>query len=369
MHRLTSLLTLTLPFTLSFALCSAGAAGAQAASCGGVAGLPAGLLAGVYRGTLAGLPITLQLGRESSYFYDNKGLDIELEATHNADKLILTENGPWDNKIGAIPLNACFALTRSGNTLKGTWTRSGQQSSGQQKGQAVTLSRVDVSKLPLKLSATPGLLKLRRDDPYTFIKLNHAWAGAGAKVTEPLSGLAYFRIPGASAALNGALQDRQLQQAASSLVCRSGVVANNSDYNLQIRDTYMTPKLLSFIEITDYYCGGAHPDDSEEGVILDRLTGQDVDINSIWYNLDQAKQHALYQQKLATIKDEYECRSLPEEDMTASYTANLTKAGLSLTRVDLPHVAAVCKLTLVIPYAQLKDSADSSSPYYRDIYR
>lgn len=337
---------------------------AQAAACGGQAGPPAGV-SGLYRGQVGKLPITLQVGQDSAYFYDSRGQNISLTATHQGHTLLLLEEG-WSEKTSSAVPSACFTLTQAGGTLKGQWARVDGKTT-----LPVTLNRVDLARLPLKFPGTPGLLKLRRDDPLSFLKLNHAWITqpGGRSVKEPLSALSYFRLPGESTALNGALQDRQLQHVMGSLDCRANSLQDReTEYVVDVESLFTTPKLISFLESISYDCGGAHPDDFQEGVILDRLTGQAVPLQTIWYSLDNAGQDKLYQARLPKSLDA-ECRDVLTTRAMPTYTANLSKSGVALTPTDLPHVVAACNESVTIPYAALKDQADMSSPYYGQFYR
>lgn len=347
---------------LGFLLVSA----AAAQTCGGKDGLPAGVKPGLYRGTVAGIPAVLQLGAASQYAYERRGLTIELKATQSSGKLVLQES-IFDAQAQQDRATACFTLAPSGTGLTGLWTKYGQKG-----GAPVKFNLVDVLKVPLALPATPGLVKLRRDDPLHFLLINHAWqkAAGGKSITEPLSGLKYLRLPGESAALNNALQDRQMGYALNRLDClgSSDPAGVGNEFNVSTGALFLTSKLLSFNDSVEYYCGGAHPDAYNEGVMLDRLTGEKVSLDTIWYSLDTGQQHKLY---LATLpaKLDAECRDALKTRDTPGYTASLTQGGLQLIPTDLPHVAQACAEAVVIPYAKLKDDANTESVYYHDLYR
>ncbi|WP_309570110.1 hypothetical protein [Deinococcus sp.] len=347
-------------------------AGAQdLRACGGQPGLPAGARDGVYRGSLGGRPIALQVSLEDfdglRYFYERIGVDIQLTAFHQGHALILQEE-VHKQLSGDAVVTGCFTLTPAGSGLKGTWHA--PASPGARL--SVSLDALDVSKLPLNLPSTPGLLKLRHDDPLAFLKLNRAWVKApdGRSVREPYSQLTYPRLPGGSAALNGALQDRQLRNAADALDCRSQLSQDaqrdtTDGYQLTTSVTLLRPTLISLREDVYYYCGGAHPDDFTVGLILDRATGKGVPLTQLWPTLNAAKQEALYLAHPAQGLDP-DCR----EVLTAGgleFTAHLRPVGLSLTPTSLPHVVSACGDTAVIPYAELRALVNRASPYLRDL--
>ncbi|GGL13312.1 hypothetical protein GCM10010844_35180 [Deinococcus radiotolerans] len=344
-------------------------AGAQAASCGAAPGLPDWARGGTYRGTLGSLPVALSLDPkgESLYFYEGRSLDLLLEAGHAGNQLVLQES--VRRTLGSDPVvTGCFTLMPSGTSLKGTW-----QAPGAQGPQEVVLTPLDATRLPLRLPLSPGLSVLRRDHPLTFLKLNRPWVTAadGRSVREPLSGVRYPRVPGASAALNAALQDRQLRHAADALDCRATLPEDaqrdpQEGYNANVQVTLLNARLLSLREDVDYYCGGAHPDNWTQGVILDRATGRAVPLTTLFPKLSAARQNTLYLNAARGAVDA-ECLTVLRET-TLDFTAHLSAQGLNLTPSGLPHVVAACAETVTLPYAALRGDANLSSAYVRTLY-
>lgn len=339
------------------------AAGAQVGGCGGAAGLPPGAPTGVFRGTVAGQAVVLDLDLDDPrYAYESRGADISLEVTHSGAALILQES-QYDDKALDWRARACFRLTPAPGGWRGTWARVGGAP------QPVALGRVGAAPAPA-LPASPGLLKLRRDDVYDYLKLNRPWEPMrnGAAVREPRSGLAYPRLPGESAALNGALQDRQLQYARGALACAAGRdgVAGDTWYELQQDARFLAPRLLSFVDHLNSFCGGAHPNAWQQGAILDRLTGEAVPLTDIWPLLDGAAQHRAYLNGMRGVNPE--CREVLGGRDSPSYTASLTPGGVQLIPDDLPHVVQACADPVTVPYARLRDLSDPSGPYFHDFY-
>jgi hypothetical protein len=349
---------------LALALCAS--AGAQdLRECGGSPGLPAWVKTGTFQGTLGGRPVALALDRQQTdqaYFYTRYGVDISLTPFQSGNVLILQEE-VWQGPGDGLKVTGCFTLRPSGTGLSGEWRRTVKAAP-----LPVRLTALNVAGVPLQNSSSPGLLKLRAENPLAFLKLNRPWAAAanGRSVREPVSGLSYPQVPGAGAGLRAALQDRLLENAENALDCRSRLGASDEDdgYELTATVTLNTPRLLSVREDVWYYCGGAHPDNYTLGLIFDRATGRPVAPGAIWKGLTPAQQKALY---LAAFTPDPECRGVLNE-MAPDFTANLSKRGLELTPTSLPHVVVACGETATVTYSRLRDEANPASPYFGEFY-
>ncbi|MCP2014732.1 hypothetical protein L1280_001884 [Deinococcus sp. HSC-46F16] len=340
-----------------------GTAAAQG-GCGGEAGSPSWVKSGVFHGTLGGQAVALELGprddgEAARYFYERFGVNIRLKPGRAGTVLLLREE-VWT--LAGTKVTGCLRLERAGAGLRGSWT-----SPDGRRTLPVSLAPLDVTRLPLNLPDSPGLRRLRGSDPLTFLKLNRAWVreAGGARVREPLSGVHSPRVPGGSAALNAALQDRQLEHAANALDCRAGLEGSGEDaYGVEAQVTLLRSHLVSLFENAGYYCGGAHPDNFDVGLILDRATGRPVPVTAIWPGLTPARLSTLY---LARSGADAECREVLTGD-GLELTAHLTPQGLALTPTGLPHVVAACAETVTLPLATLRAQAKSQGPYFRDLY-
>ena len=157
----------------------------------------------------------------------------------------------------------------------------------------------------------------------------------------------------------------QLRHAADALDCRALLPeAAQQDpqegYTLRAAITLSNARLLSLRDDVDYYCGGAHPDNWTEGVILDRATGRAVLLTTLFPKLGAARQKTLY---LSAVKAKVdaECLNVLREDAD-EFTAHLSAAGVNLTPSDLPHVVSACAETVTLPYATLRGDANLNSP-------
>ena len=354
--------------------------------CGGVEAktLPTGTLPGIYQGTLGTQAITLELAGTVSqdsehadrYAYDRHGVGIALERGRAADRtanysLVGVESVFQGDGSGA---RACLNLAADGDGLKGTWSTPDGR-----KKLPVTLSRVNVNIMPLALPSSPGLLKLRSTDPFTFVALNRAWTRVAGGAREPLTGVTYPRVAGGAAALNAALQDNQLKLAADALDCLSGNGVNlqtGADYSGAGTLSWKSARLVSLHEEVAYYCGGAHPDNYTAGVTLDTRTGAAVKLagkpGTLWPALNARKVQALYLAGYPRGGDVADCLdSVSSPDISTeydNYTLYLSAKGLALWPSYLPHVVQACAEVVTVPYARLRTLADPKSVYFRDLY-
>jgi hypothetical protein len=363
-------------------------------SCGGVEAdaLPAGIVPGIYRGKLGTQPISLQLSASSAqqindhpeqvhadrYSYDRYGPDIVLErgraANRTAGYALLAVEATYD--FGDSAVRGCLDLAADGSGITGQW-----RSPDGKKSFPITLSRFNVAALPLALPSSPGLLALKKSDPFTFLRLNHPWKVVPGGLQEPLTQVSYPRVPGGPAALNTALQDRQLALIESALQCRdgSGLGANlklGTDFSGTGTLTFNRGGLASLSENVDYYCGGAHPDAYIGGATLSASTGRSVPLTgkrgSIWPTLDDQKLQALYIAHYPEDADQ-ECRSSfggrePVSPGDALFTEYLTSRGLAIWPNFVPHVALACAEVVTLPFAGIRTFADQGGPYFRAIY-
>lgn len=346
---------------------SLGLAGAQdVQACGGAPGFPVWVKDGVYQGTLGRQAIVLRVVRNpkeelsSAYFYQRKGVKIELTPFQRGNSLIWQES-IWNTQAGSKVTTGCFELSQSGAGFKGTWTTPDNKNP-----LPVTLTPVNAAAVKLALPASPDLLNLQRTNPFAFLAVNHPWVKVGNAVREPFTGVNFPRLPNGRAAENAWLQDQQIGSVLDALECRSMVQNYDQDtYNVQARLTWQGSKLLSLREEVGTYCGGAHPESWVDVGIYDRASLKPVNVKSIWPKLSQARLKTLFMQ---TPEFEQDCREVIQDEYV-KMIAGLSAKGLELVASGVPHAAAPCGGPLVVPFANLKAEANTNSAYYREIYR
>ena len=333
-------------------------------------GVPDWFVPGLYRGKLGQQRVTVQFQQmqfqqvqasktavkrvEGEYFYQGQAANLNLSGGRSGDALVLSET------VGSrSTVTGCLMLRSTQGGLSGQWT------SPAGKRLPVRLEPLDISTVPLRLQNTPGLATLRREDPLTFLKLNTAWLKVAGGLKEPLSGIVYPRVAGASAALSGALQDRQLLNASAAVECRNYLGDQPGEgLTLRVKVTRLSAQLVSLHEHQDYSCGGPHPESSELGLILDRASGQAISLKALWPKLTDAELLRRYLAHYST-PDPQDC--LEAINQEPDFTAWLSATGLRVFP-NLPHVITACADTAGLPYAGLRPLADKQGHYFHDLY-
>ena len=344
--------------------------------CGGAASLSLmpGVKPGIYQGMLAGKRISLQvIGKRATqerydptdrYTYDQHGIDIQLNRGRTRGGALLLAEFTAD--YPALNARGCFELRPGAGGLVGKW-----YTPDKARTYPLTLSPVNVAAMPLALPSTPGLLALRRSDPFIFLKLNRPWKTVKGGVIEPLSRVSYPR--GAGAALNAALQDRQLSLAADALDCSAGAFASFGDADPQGNTTvgtatFRSAHLLSIREGYEADCGGAHPDSGTVGRTLDQQTGQLLILSgtpdSLWAKLTPTMLLKVYLAGYPKDQDP-ECRAAVSDEVPNEqrFRAVPDPPGPDARRpmAILPHVVAACGEEVTVPYSALRRYADAGS--------
>ncbi|GGJ32606.1 hypothetical protein [Deinococcus roseus] len=316
-------------------------------------------LAQVYQGQIGPYPIVLQLEKDftGKYAYLKKGLSIELKG-HKQGTLTLMEQ-VFDLEAGGFKNTGTFKLKPSGKGWAGTWSAPGSQ-----KTLSVQLNPYKAT--ALKLPASDGLKKLQQTDPYTFTLLNHPWETLkNGWVREPYSKVQYPRVKG-QFRLNLALQDLQVQEAASALACLSMAGTSEGHWESNPEVTYQSQTLYSLKVDTGYYCGGAHPDSFTSGHVLDVKTGKQLALKDFWSKLTAQKQRDLYLQTYLK-KADADCKDVLQQDPSDSFEWHLTRKGLALWPNFLPHVAAACAEEVVLPYSSLQTYGTPGSAHLKNL--
>ncbi|PYE55177.1 hypothetical protein [Deinococcus yavapaiensis] len=322
---------------------------------------------GVFSGRVGSFDVVMKLDEptsdwsvsNSTYFYTSKGLDVPLAYRRSGSNVTVNEYAAFELGADERKATATFRGTLSGDSFRGTWsTTDGKRTL------PFTLKRVNVATLPLALPSSPGLLALRAKDPYNFVKVNRAFvvakrAGDVTWLREPRSGVTYPRLP-SGAAVNAALQDRQLQDVQYALSCLSDL-SQRSDIDLQegweqdVTITYRSATLLSVRSDVGYYCGGAHPDAYIDGLTLNVRTGRALKLTDLWPTLTAKSLDAEYRRGFKQ-EGEPPCEETLSNRAAVTfedYRAFLTKDGVTLWPTYVPHVAAPCAVEVTIPFARL----------------
>ncbi len=169
--------------------------------------------------------------------------------------------------------------------------------------------------------------------------------------------------------------------------CRTmsgGPAAADAYWTRTITVTMAGPRFLSFMIVDDAFCGGAHPNTADWGVVYDLTTGRPVDWTRVLppsltgkvtleegmdnvrtVRLASPRLHALYLAGYGATDQgsNSDCRDAvtqtPDTPPPSSVWLDAAKGGLAV-QFDVAHVAQACALPVVIPLATLK--AEGASP-------
>lgn len=331
------------------------------------------VIRGTYQGTVGGTPIVMRIDEDPKFFYLSKGIDIDLDPYHHNNTLILREMRT-DKKSKQKREYGCltFAFPRSKpRHIIGTWKRDNHNN---QQPQKIDIQLVQPEKLKTNknLLETAELIKLKRDNPYDFLRINHVWKKSADhwSVQEPLSRVQFFRIKGASHYLNGALQDIQMWQVLEKLHCQANALEAGTDWDYEIKTSklFANTKMVSFENKTYAFCGGMRPRYQTNSFILDRSTGEKIKASDIWEYVQKPKWDQLFFLHLSS-KIKKECLDVLKNTKDRSYDFYLSRKGLHITPNFLPHVALACAEDSIVPFAQLKSLGTPRNPYYATIYK
>ena len=255
----------------------------------------------LFEGNIGSAAIVMELTTEKDnavtgrYFYRKHHLDIALDGIKRADGSIqLGENQDYgDDKVVDMVLHPT-----QGN-WQGTW----------QGHDAKKLKNIAITLTPLTSKIHQPSYRLPPESsPYDQIRLN-SLSLRKQKIThfgnydlqwwlEPVSKVSFFRVVSGYpidtlARINTVLTNRQWQEINSYFSCQfDGARNSGGEYEVAVTPRFMNDKLLSSSVQTSYYCGGAHPDFSDNPVNMDVKTGAALQLEDVFW-LEKTKPMAL----------------------------------------------------------------------------
>nr|WP_294859925.1 hypothetical protein [uncultured Fluviicola sp.] len=334
-----------------------------------------------FSGTIGKYPIYLQMTIDGSrvtgyYFYKNKLIDLSLAGTSKSGVITLSSS---DEYALEVTDPETFRFKWPNKIIEGSWS---------QKGKSLPLKLV---LLTAKETGSPkcsnpyfkkeasdasdltkvkvGLFKLKQVDSVGTI--NHVKIRYFEEVNTKIT---LFRIDSGLVAekqkdANSYLEFLQISEYLASLEC-AAYSTYGSDYNYSISDITISNDLISFSVFTAFYCGGAHPSESNYGISYDINKRQAIKSSDF---LIPGKENT-YEERVYTYlaknnpeyfnennsSEEYdvnmECEYSKKELWTVDCDFVFTPNGLKLLP-SFPHFAAFCldPEWAVIPYSELKD--------------
>lgn len=334
-----------------------------------------------FSGSIGKYPIYLQINIAGSdvsgyYFYKNKLIDLPLTGSFKSGLITLKSS---DEYVVEVTDPEIFKFKWPNKAPVGTWANKGkildlkllpltQKETGSSKctNQYFVKENPEINNLNNQLKKVKvGLFKLKEVN--TVQTINHIKIRHFEEVNTKI---ALFRIDSGLVAekqkdANLYLEYLQVSEFLASLEC-AAYSTYGSDYGYSVSDINLSNDLISFSVFASFYCGGAHPDESNYGITYDLNTHRRIESSDF---LIPGKE-TIYEERvyayLAKNNPEYfsenndsdvmECQYFQRELWTADCDFVFTSKGLKLLP-SFAHYMAPCldPEWAVIPYSELKD--------------
>ncbi len=307
------------------------------------------------------------------YYYDSQLMDIQMGECN------VNENGytiDLDHHEGQEEEH--FMLTKIGNKLKGSWHQNSKTS------------------LQVLLDITPLCYTKYREDHLTF-KRSKIEKSADEKqivwMQEVHSDVEYPRVEfdtNKYQKLNQRLEEEHKNFALNHLTCTSSHNYGSGMETTSIEVEFLSDDFISISSLESYYCGGAHPDFSSYGSLIELKSGTRYEIDEIlafdvippkyiWGDSGEAfSAYAKYRNEHFAPKikklvfesqgwdpnekvDPDDCDYTDEElwDFPSWYA---TEKGLAITPI-FARAMRCCEEPFVIPYHLLEKYKNPNFPY------
>lgn len=331
-------------------------------------------------------PASEEPNTNAIYFYLNSLKDIHLEGTQksNVFTLVFKHQDTIHEK---------FIITKTGKTnFEGTW------SNAQGKSFPVKLSPIDFSNykptLPEDYYGDEKLnlikykfLEFKKQKTTVYKNKEIVW------YIEKHCNVPFFRLGDTFSeksknAVNHVLENIQIQNTIWQLNCSSNYYYNTGgNISFDIAFTFLNNNLLGFKISSDWYCGGAYPDNGTTGFLIDLNNGKNYEIDDIiafdksvttekesdfdsflkyrqnyfapkLYTIVNSEQHFVKPKDT----DEEPCDMTDLDRWWGDETWIYTEKGIEFTP-SFPHVMRVCEETYLVPFEKLKKYKNSKFPY------
>lgn len=313
----------------------------------------------------------------SHYFYQNSLKDINLKGTqrNNVFTLVFKHQDTIFEK---------FVLKKIGNTnFKGTWS--------DRKGKSfpVKLSPINFSNYKStlvedyygdeKLNLIKyKFLEFKKQKTTVYKNKEIVW------YTEKHCNAPFFRLGDAFSeksknTVNPVLEKIHIENAIWQLNCSSDWYYNmGKNISFETNFTFLNNNLLGFKTSSDWYCGGAYPDNGTTGYLIDLNTGKNYEIDDIiafdksvttekesGFNNFVKYRETYFAPKLYAIinsdqhfvkpkeNDEDTCDMTDLDKWWGDITWIYTEKGIEFTP-SFPHVIKACTETFLVPFEKLK---------------
>jgi hypothetical protein len=267
----------------------------------------------VYTGTLGKMPIVLEVsadGSEGRYFYQKYRKDLVLSGSKEGEVLVLEEGDQRYSENKPFPT---IVLEPKSNGWSGEWRSP--------KGKVLKIELQQANLPQIAADSLPYLLKLHDKAPYEYLRLQGMKLTRGKTETfmgytlqwwsEPQSKTELFEVvSGYTAEERQRINQQLLGRLWQEVVGYYGCYANYADayYSQTSQPLWMTPSVMSVGISTEYFCGGAYPDQVNVSLNLDTKTGKSLTLDDVLW---------VGQGKPLHYEEDYDAYSSSSESFTA----------------------------------------------------
>lgn len=298
---------------------------------------------------------------KSSYFYAShrQGVDLDLFA-QSADGGSWFETSPQGNTTtvtGQWSLNA-----PSGRKLSGTWSDpAGKKTLSIALVRYGTNNACDLLAMLNALGQHPEKIEAGKEQVISGVKYRPLSALDGT-----VKGIELIDEDGKYKKINKLLRDLLVQAIGDATSCQvdlaeyNGTLSWSYDYGIDLKEVH-GGRWLRIGTASDYYCGGAHPNNESSYYVYDMFTGAPLDLGR-WVKqgkdgmLPRKLDEMISRQALANrgdSGDDDECRDIYSKDsLYPGYGYALGHAGLIFFK-SLPRVVQACGDNVEIPFDTL----------------
>lgn len=335
-------------------------------------------IAGVWQGTVGELPVLACFNADDErdfgvYYYRSKLRPIALRTAEDKPVGSFAEQKGYDDPTGPTWKVARVA----GDRLEGVWRNDG-------KTLPIALKSVPYEIAEYGSVCGSAAFMEPRIRGWSVSESGAAKAGARYTRLDWRPGKAFdpdyalvrtFALPEeqrGDAAINRALHKvlpgddptHDLYDCIGSNVAQNGV---DGDWEEVVEPELISREWVATIDAVSLYCGGMHPDTSQERHIYDRRSGKEVDpatfLKSGAYKLydfgsDEPRLKAPVQYLAKPLRDVVRDR-WPKENEECAISLDDGGIDIGLVRTgmvfkpDVPHVAAPCGESITVPWAEL----------------
>jgi len=246
----------------------------------------------VFRGTLGSAAVVFELNFNrpeaitGRYFYQKYKMDLPLNGSMDGKALILKEGA--DN-LNDSPRPTLMLQPDGYSGWQGSWT--------DPQGKILPLHLTPVSLSPSQNDAY--LERLRQNDPYEYLRVSDLPLEPGKVQTfmgyklqwwqEPQSKVAFFTLisgfPDAQlSVLNNQLKARMMQEVINYHSCMmSASHFAKAVFKQKVTPEFISPVVISAKILTEYGCGGAHPDVSDSALNLNAQTSKHLALEDVFW--------------------------------------------------------------------------------------